>query len=124
MKRVIAAIAASLGLAVAGGVQAEDLKDDRPRPGTAQEKEGFAARVDDFIDDLLDRGFVIPQPHRESLRPFDKDADARISRSEFDAAPRLDRGTTWTADHYAEHAREMRLFWDWRTRQHAAGRSR
>jgi hypothetical protein len=76
---------ARLGGALAGGVEAADLEpgDDgdpvRTRLG--------AALLDTLVEDLLDRGFAIPAEARDRLRPFDADADNRLSRGEFDKIP-------------------------------------
>jgi hypothetical protein len=75
---------ARLGGALAGGVELADLDgatgDGKPRPAAE-------TLLDTLVEDILDRGFSIPAEARDRLRPFDTDADNRLSRTEFVAIP-------------------------------------
>jgi hypothetical protein len=77
---------ARLGGALAGGVQTTDLDppngDDKPGPRPVA-----IALLDTLVDEVIDRGFDIPEAARPALRPFDKNGDNRMSRDEFETVP-------------------------------------
>ncbi len=79
LRKVVTMRGARLGAALVGGVEEQDLPG-----GVALDR---AARIEVFVDALLDRGFVIPEPARELLKFFDKDNDGRLSREEYDQIP-------------------------------------
>jgi len=87
LRQVTMMRSARLGGALAGGVEVQDLDgDDAPSP-----RPTATALVETLVDEVLDRGFVIPQPARTLLVPFDADGDERLSRAEFDAIPAAGR---------------------------------
>lgn len=83
LREIVKMRGARLGGAIAGGAQLEDLVDT---PAGEAEKV-LAGQLDEFIDDVLDRGFAIPKEAQNTLKIFDKDANGRIERTEFDAMP-------------------------------------
>ena len=73
--------AARWGGALAGGVEAKDLLE--PAEALAAEN---AAR-NELVEEVIDKGFMIPQEYQAQLKLFDTNSDGRLSRTEFDAIP-------------------------------------
>jgi hypothetical protein len=80
LRQVVAMRGARLGGALAGGVEAQDLAG-----GDAEA--GKTAKIDTLLELLLDRGFPIPEQHKERLKIFDGDSNGQINREEFDKIP-------------------------------------
>lgn len=89
LREIVMLRSSRLGGALVGGVQTRDLDEREGKLATGEEKPGDAqaARIDEFVETVLDRGFDIQAKHREGLKAYDKDADERISRDEFDKMP-------------------------------------
>lgn len=89
LREIVLLRSARLGGALVGGVQTRDLDEREGKLAAGAEKpaDAQAARIDEFVETVLDRGFDIQPQHRESLKPYDKDDDKRISRDEFNAMP-------------------------------------
>src|SRR5205085_1566663 len=79
LRKVVAMRGARLGGALAGGVEEDDL------PGN----KGLdrSAKIEMFVDALLDKGFMIPEQHKDRMKLFDLDGDGRMSREEFEKIP-------------------------------------
>jgi mono/diheme cytochrome c family protein len=73
--------AARWGAALAGGVEAKDLME----PETAGAVEAITR--DEIVEEVLNRGFRIPQQFETQLGVFDTDSNKQLSRAEFDAIP-------------------------------------
>lgn len=77
LRQIVKMRGARLGGALAGGVEEQDLDGGTPT----------ADKWEILVDAVVDRGFPIPEPQRERMKPFDADADGRMSREEFDRIP-------------------------------------
>ncbi len=77
LRQIVKLRGARLGGALAGGVEEQDLEGGAPADD----------RSEQLVDLVVDRGFPIPEPHRERLKSFDDDADGRITRREFERMP-------------------------------------
>lgn len=80
LREVVKMRGARLGGALAGGAEESDLVDDKSAPPAAD-------RLEMMIDLIVARGFEIPKPQQENLKPFDGNGDGRISGEEFAQIP-------------------------------------
>jgi len=72
---------AKWGGALAGGVEAKDLIE------MAGGKVSAAPEHDAIVEQIIDRGFAIPQEFQTQLGVFDGDGNKKLSRAEFDQIP-------------------------------------
>jgi hypothetical protein len=87
LRQIVRLRGARLGGALAGGAELEDLAEESEPTAKETNDEPATSRLDQVVNEILDRGFPIAEPFREVLRPFDGDADNRIARAEFDTMP-------------------------------------
>jgi len=85
LRQVVGMRGARLGGALAGGVEAQDLAGGDAAAGAVTQS--TAAKIDTLLEVLLDRGFAIPEQHKERMKIFDADGNGQINREEFDKIP-------------------------------------